>query len=375
MCSRKYTFPLAFFLGVAAMCGHVAGAEQDAVEDAWKTLPTYEYGQDMATLLKIDGAVIDAMATPESRESCAARLARVLTSDQTTLAARHYICLKLREIGTRNEVPVLAKMLAEPDTSEMARQALQVIPAPEAGKALRESLATLEGELLVGAINSVAARKDVDAVSELKRLSASEDQHVAEAALWALGNIPDQDAASFLLACFSSASLPTPRKLAVPLLRSAAYLKDTGNIASAKSIYTQLSREAQCTGVRRAALEGLLQLESEQLSSTVLSWLADSDSDTMRQTVALGHLHALSPEQLDQLLKRLEKLSPSTQMAVIELAAPQRGQTVWIGPWSLAPAWPGPAGGRLSSSAVANTASARLANSGNCSTYSPGNGS
>ena len=56
-------------------------------DEAWRALPKYEYGQDMAALLAIDRAVIEAMATPDTRAKCAARLADLLAAKQTTPAA------------------------------------------------------------------------------------------------------------------------------------------------------------------------------------------------------------------------------------------------------------------------------------------------
>ena len=65
-----------------------ATAAEMPVEDAWKALPKYEYGNDMAALLTIDREVIRAMATPASRSACAARLAVALGSRDTTLCRK-----------------------------------------------------------------------------------------------------------------------------------------------------------------------------------------------------------------------------------------------------------------------------------------------
>ena len=46
-----------------------ATAAEMPIEDAWKALPKYEYGNDMAVLLTIDREVIRAMATPASRSA------------------------------------------------------------------------------------------------------------------------------------------------------------------------------------------------------------------------------------------------------------------------------------------------------------------
>ena len=174
-------------------------------EDAWKALANYEYGKDMAALLTIDREVIRAMATPAGRSACAARLAAVLEAAGTTPAAKQYICCQLRQVGTAAEVPALARLLANPRTSQMARYALESIPGEESVAALRNALDTLHGDSLIGAINSVAARKDVRSVAKLKELAVGKDSKVASAAFWALGNIANPEAIAFIRAASQSA--------------------------------------------------------------------------------------------------------------------------------------------------------------------------
>ncbi len=140
-------------------------AAEMPIEDAWKALPKYEYGKDMAALLTIDREVIRAMAAPASRSACATRLAALLEAASTTRAAKQYICLQLRQVGSRAEVPLLTRLLADPRASQMARYALESIPGEESIAALRDAMNTLHGDSLIGVINSVAARKDVQSVA------------------------------------------------------------------------------------------------------------------------------------------------------------------------------------------------------------------
>lgn len=324
MLQNKYILPLVLFATIVTPhCRCLTAAEMPA-QDAWKALPKYEYGQDMAVLLAIDRAVIQAMASPETRSACAQRLAALLVSEEATLAARQYICLQLRQVGTPAEVPMLARLLAEPETSEMARHALQTIPGRESSAALRGALTTLKGRALVGVVNSVAARKDGLAVTALQRLADSQDKQVASAALRALGNIANDQAATFLTSRAQKAGRPTPQDLTVSLLRCAHAAVGSGKTESAKAIFETLSQTGQSTGARRAAFEGLLRLQGQQATATILAWFADADRD--RRLIASGHLQSLSDEQLDKLLARLGDLSDTGQLAVIELATSRRGQ-------------------------------------------------
>jgi HEAT repeat protein len=215
-------------------------------------------------------------------------------------------------------------MLKEPQTSEMARYALETIPGEEAAAALRDALSTLQGNMLVGAINSVAARKDTAAVGRLQSLADSSDEQICSAAIWALGNIGDGPSAAFLVGRAEQAGLPTPQALAVPLLRCADGSLTAGEKERAKMIYDRLSGREQAAGVRRAAFEGLLRLQGDQSTATVLAWFSDEDAD--RRRIAAGHLQTLPDEHVDTLLARLVDLPDDGKLAVIELSAARRGK-------------------------------------------------
>jgi HEAT repeat protein len=322
--SNKLILPCWIVVGLLAPL-HLTAAEMP-VEDAWKALPKYEPGQDMAALLAIDRAVIDAMTSPQTRSACAARLASVLADADTTPAARQYICLQLRQIGTAAEVPLLAELLMKPETSQIARYALETIPGPEAASALRGALTTLDGKLLLGVIQSVAARKDAAAVPTLVGLADSSDRQVADAAIWALGNVADDQAIAFLTSRADKAGIPTPQGVAVPLLRCATVLAESERAEAAQAIYTMLSQSNQTPAIRRAALQGTLALSGGQMMTTVLAWISGWDPD--RRRIAAGHLHTLSDEQLDRLLSQLPDLPDGSKLAVMELAASRRGKQV-----------------------------------------------
>jgi len=280
----------------------------------------------MAAVLVIDREVIRAMATPETRSACAARLAAMLEAAETTPAARQYICLQLRQAGTPAQVPLLAKLLATPETSEIARYALEAIPGEESLSALRDSLGALRGPLLIGAINSIGARRDARSVAKLQELARSEDPQVARAAIWALGNIADDQAADFLGDRAEKAGTSLPEELAVPLLRCADAMAAAGDADRARTVYTELSQAGQPPGVRRAAFEGLLRLRGDQAQATILAWLGDADAD--RRRIAAGHLAALSDEQLDRVAAGLGRLPNAAQLVLMEVLAQRKGSAL-----------------------------------------------
>ena len=74
------------------------------------------------------------------------------------------------------------------DLSHAARMGLEAIPDPAAGEALRAALPGLAGAPLIGVINSLAARRETNAVADLGRYLTDPNPQVAAAACAALGN-------------------------------------------------------------------------------------------------------------------------------------------------------------------------------------------
>ncbi len=302
--------------------GPRAMAAEMPAEEAWKALSGYTPGQDMAPLLAIDREVIQAMASAQNRAACAARLASLLEAAETTPAARQYVCLKLRQAGTPAQVPLLARLVANAELSDSARQALETIPGEESAAALRAALGTLQGTPLVGVINSLGARRDGQAVTKLQELAAGADPPVAEAAVRALGNIANDQAAAFLASRAEKMPAPLPLTLAVALLRCADAGAAAGGGERVQAIYAILGQPDQPAGVRRAAVEGLFRLQKDR-AATVLAWMADPDAG--RRHVAAGHLALLSAEQLDQLGERLADLPDDSKTVVLETLALREG--------------------------------------------------
>ncbi len=313
---------LGFVLLIGLAIGpRAAGAEMPA-DEAWQALPKYEHGQDMAPLLAIDREVIQAMASGSSRSACAARLAALLEAADTTPAARQYVCLQLRQVGTPAQVPLLVRLLTSAEMADSARQTLQAIPGEESAAAMRTALGTLRGTLLLGAVNSVGVRRDGQAVAKLQELAVGADQPVAEAALRALGNIANDPAAAFLAARAEQTPAPLPQTLAVALLRSADASAAAGSVERAQAIYTTLSQPGQAVGIRRAAAGGLFRLQKDP-AATVLAWMAAPDAE--RRRIAAGHLACLSDKQLDQLGARLVELPEESRTVVLEALALRQG--------------------------------------------------
>ena len=156
------------------------------------------------------GVLILALAMPladaqQPRDSVTEeqRLLTVLQSDAPS-AQKAISCKELAIYGSGKAVPELAKLLPDPQLSSWARIALEVIPGEQANAALRTAAESMQGQLLVGVINTIGVRRDSQAVPILIGHLKDDDVEVASASAVALGRIADDDARKALQAALAT---------------------------------------------------------------------------------------------------------------------------------------------------------------------------
>jgi HEAT repeat protein len=226
------------------------------LDQAFEALKTYDWGADRNVLNPIEEAVIATRDDPAGRKDLEARLAAVLPSD-VSRDAKDYVCRKLMLIGSAACVPTLAKLLAEPDHSHMARFALERIPASEAAQALRDALPQLSGALKIGVISSLGARRDAASAAALAALLADADATIARSAADALGDIRTAEAAKALTAARPAGAEVKVAAVDARLAVAEQLLAD-GQKAEALTIYKSLFGHDQPKHVRLAATRGML---------------------------------------------------------------------------------------------------------------------
>ena len=124
------------------------------------------------------GLLILVLAGAQDAES---RLIAVLQSGQGP-AEKDRACFELRQFGTARAVPALADLLGDGQLSMSARCALEAMPCPEAGAALRGALAKTSGLIRAGIIDSLGVRRDLKAVSALAALCSAPEALAADSA-------------------------------------------------------------------------------------------------------------------------------------------------------------------------------------------------
>jgi HEAT repeat protein len=216
----------------------------------------FDWGASGAPLLAIDAEIRKLAGHADHLANLEGALLGVLRSD-ASLAAKRGVCKRLGLIAGEPSVAVLAGMLTDAETSDMARYSLERIPSERVEAALREALPRTQGRTRVGIIHSLGNRGDSGAVGPLGKLLGDADEDVAQAAAWALGRIGGVEAIRLLAARKDSAQGRVRAEILDAYLVCAGRLAAEGNNSEAEAMYKELNAEGMPAAVRRAASIGL----------------------------------------------------------------------------------------------------------------------
>ncbi len=188
-------------------------------------------------------------------------------------------CKRLAAIGASQSVPLLASMLGDEQLSHAARIGLEAITDPSAAAALRDAVPNLEGELLVGTVNSIGARRDQEAVTVLAELlNGKQAPQVFAAAAIALGKIATPSAVQELLKALESAPEIGRTALGQGCLMAADNNLREGNLDAAVAICDRLLETSLPAHLRLSAQRVAL-LARKPLDTDRLARLLSADSD------------------------------------------------------------------------------------------------
>jgi HEAT repeat protein len=236
-------------------------------------------------------------------------------------------CKQLAIYGSKEAVPALAPLLLDPKLASWARVALEAIPDPAADEALRAAMNKVQGNLLVGVINSIGVRRDPQAFNGLvKKLKSGESSVVCAAAV-ALGHIGGEKPAKALLEFLPNSPTETRQAVAEGIILAAEKVLAEGKHKQAGKIYASLRKadvpkQKVLEATRGEILAGgtdALPLLLEQLRSSDKGFLAIG-LHTARELPGRPVTEALGQE--------LRKASPDRQSFLLLAIADRKGDEV-----------------------------------------------
>jgi len=244
-----------------------------------------------------------------------AALIGVLKSDagwQEKLAA----CRALQQIGTPQCIPALAALLPNDQLSHMARYALEPMPYPEVGQALRDALVTAKGAPKTGIVISLGARRDAQAVPLLVPLLKDPDKDLACAAAGALGRIATPGAVTALLDSRRTVSDAVRPALAEGLLAAGQRLVQDGNGVLAAPVFKELLASRWPMFVRVGAFHGLACADPEKAPEQLIEALKGKTPE-FRDLAAEIVAETSGPDTTALYAKALRKLPKGGQVALL----------------------------------------------------------
>ncbi len=250
-----------------------------------------------------------------ARNAEVTQLIAVLQSDAAPFD-KAKACQRLALIGTQEAVPALAALLADERLGNYARFGLERIPDPSADDALRDALGKLQGQLLVGVINSVGVRRDA------KRGGRSDQTDRAiltrrslPTALAALGQIATPEAIEALQQSLANDSAAVRAAAADACLVGAERLAAQGQREEAVRLYEAVRPADVPRPILAAATRGaILTRQSAGVPLLLEQLKADDDMFGM----ALRTSRELPGSDVTQsLVAELDHLSPARQVLLI----------------------------------------------------------
>jgi HEAT repeat protein len=226
-------------------------------------------------------------------------------------------CQQLRIYGTAQSVPALAALLGEERVGHAARYALEGIPGPDAGTALREALTQTSGLNKAGIIDSLGWRRDAESVPLLVPLISDADAAIAKTTASALGRIGSDKAIAALKGARENSNPAVRLAVFEALLGCAEIRLSAGDDSGAAALYGDLYHAETPTAIRTAAWRGLVLSDGNQRPELVVRALTGKDEQI--RLVALKVLREIKDVQLvNACLQQWDSLPALAQLAVLD---------------------------------------------------------
>ena len=294
------------------------------MSDMLKIIAGYDYDKSRSWLPAFRELMAQAYKSPDALPAIEQQMIQFLRSD-AGMAGKQLICTELGIIGTASSVPVLSSMLKNKETGETALLALEKIPAAEAGEALRKALRDAGNPNHIAIINSLAVRKEEEAVTDLEPLIRSNDTIKVKAVINALGTIGGKEALKILDEFSQAACGGLKWDVLDAQMKCAGKLLSAGDKNSALAIYNKVYDADPPLAIKTAALKGKFLAGSENPFSFLLRHLQNEDPSFHRQVISLVH-QIKEPRNFGRIFDEIPGLPPTSSMYLF-VALAEEGDT------------------------------------------------
>ncbi len=252
-------------------------------------------------------------------------LITILQSDGAA-ADKAMACKRLAIYGSEKCVADVGKLLRDEQLSSWARITLEAIPGKESSQVLREAADSVKGRLLIGVLNSIGVRRDVDSVEVLAKYVTDADAGVASAAAVALGRIGNETSTEVLKKSMAKVGDEVRSAVAEGLVLSAEASMMLGKLDYAMEIYDSV-RKAKVPQQRivEATRGAILSRKTAGIPLLIEELRAP---EYFRFQLGLSVARELEGREVDQALASELAKAPADRAALILVAMADRPATV-----------------------------------------------
>ncbi len=293
------------------------------LDSAFADLLEYDTGGDSATLEFITAYVDRATARYKIRVDAEERLLAILSSKQSSPAAKQFTANQLYRLCDEDTVPALRDLLLRRDTSDLARKGLELIAHPKAEAALLDAIDRSSGSMLLGIIESLGNKADPAAARVLSRTAKGGNAEVCLAALAALAKIPGPEAMDALEWCRLNLTQRMRPHATDAYIQSGWLSLKNGNYETAIYLFDSLLIDVEPIEIRAQGLRGLIRAERDQAVPTIIEALSGDEPD-LRKVAAEEAGKVPGPAATEAFLKHYPDLVPENQIILLHAFA-QRG--------------------------------------------------
>ncbi|MCP4711910.1 MAG: hypothetical protein GY869_25090, partial [Planctomycetes bacterium] len=294
-----------------------------------KEVELYRYGQSRISLIAITGLVNDSIDLPGFRKKLADGLAQILAS-AASFDSKRFVCEQLALVGTAEHVERLAMLMAEEQTADISRNALEIMETPAANEALLIALQQVSGKVKVGVIGSLGQRGEKFSIDILEDLIYDADASVAKAAIKALSKIEYPESVAALEKAIGTLSGAIRNEAIEAYLICADRYFSQGEKTKAYDLFQAIYDAVSSAPTKAAALKGILLSASDvdadlvndvltgediRLQAVVFKIIRDTQ-DAEMISVATGHFRELS---VDGQIRFLTALGDSEDKEVLDI--------------------------------------------------------
>ncbi len=294
MRARLYFWSAIGLIALLAPCVAWSAEPRSAAEldAAFAGLRGWSGGKETASIAAVRGYVERATKIYEVRVDAERRLVGVIESKDAAKPAKLFAAEQLYRLADEDTIPAFERMLAQPDTWDLACTGLEIIKHPKAETVLVHAAENAKGDRLIGILTTLGNRRDPAGVSTLRAQADEGDARTTEAALTALGKIPGKESMQALDWCRKNLSRKMRPAATQAYLQCGRTSLERGDTATAIALFEALLLDFETAEVQAEGLRGLIQARGEDAVPTIIEALTSGIPEL--ESVAAAEAHTVS---------------------------------------------------------------------------------